>query len=269
MVHHFLAAFLWTLAVLLPFAGLLHLFPRLGAPGRAIAAWCCRAPGLDLVITILTALPMIVGPIVWGWAGLFGGIVGQVVSLILWTIAHELWHYDMRARPRLYRVHNRLIGTPRNLSSVYMTAIAVPIFFVVRVGEYVIYPYLVAFTNFPSYKQSEWVNVSRQKYAGLIGHDRIWCLYCDWMTGIWSLGTEMLRNVESFWCPIKFASGAKCDNCKLDFPDVANGWAPADGVVEDAVAVLIRKYEDEPRPAKNAWFGHPVRLTVKGEEPKG
>jgi hypothetical protein len=49
---------------------------------RRRCAWCCRAPGLDLVITVLTALPMIVGPIVWGWAGLFGGIVAQVVALI-------------------------------------------------------------------------------------------------------------------------------------------------------------------------------------------
>ena len=37
----------------------------------------------------------------------------------------------------------------------------------------------------------------------VIGHALIWCLYCDWMTGVWSLGTEMLRNVESFWYPIR------------------------------------------------------------------
>ena len=47
------------------------------------------------------------------------------------------------------------------------------------------------------------------KVEGLVGHDRIWCLYCDWMTGVWSLGTEMLRNVESFWCPLRFSSDAK------------------------------------------------------------
>lgn len=266
MAHHFVAAFSWTVGLLFPFALLLHLFPRLGAPGKAIAAWCCRAPGLDVVVTILTALPWIVGPFIWGWGGLFGGVLGQLVVLIGWTIAHEIWHFRERSRPKLYRVHNRLIGMPRNLSSVYMTAFAIPAFTITRAAEYFVYPYLVYVTNFPGYKQSDWVNVSRQKYGGLYGHDRIWCLYCDWMTGVWSLGTEMLRNVESFWCPIKFASGAKCDNCKLDFPDVANGWSPADGTVEDAVAVLEREYLNEPRPPHNAWFGHPVRLTVKGEK---
>ena len=36
-----------------------------------------------------------------------------------------------------------------------------------------------------AYKQAEWVNVSRTKFDGLVGHDLIWCLYCDWR---WSDG---------------------------------------------------------------------------------
>jgi hypothetical protein len=84
------------------------------------------------------------------------------------------------------------------------------------------------------------------------------------MTGVWSLGSEMLRNVESFWCPIKFASGAKCQNCKLDFPDVVNGWVPASGTMMEVTELLKEKYggrKDMP------WFGHPVRITVGGETP--
>jgi hypothetical protein len=109
------------------------------------------------------------------------------------------------------------------------------------------------------------VNVSRQKFRGLVGHDLIWCLYCDWMTGVWSLGTEMLRNVESFWCPIRFASGKKCDNCKLDFPDVAGGWVPADSSVVEAAALVTEKFSG----GQKGWFGHPVRLTIERKEPGG
>ncbi len=107
----------------------------------------------------------------------------------------------------------------------------------------------------PTYKQSEWVNLSRHKYDGLVGYDLLWCWYCDWMTGLWSLGSEMLRNIESFWCPIRFRSDAKNRNASIDFPDVKE-WAPADGSLEDAVR-LIEKHYDGKR--KNSWWGHPDR----------
>lgn len=109
--------------------------------------------------------------------------------------------------------------------------------------------------DFPNYKHHEWVNVSRQKFQGLIGKDLIWCLYCDWMTGVYSLGAEMLRNVESFWCPIRFYDGKKCDNCKLDFPDIENGWIAADGTMDDVEELLKEKYGEEQR----SWFNHPDR----------
>jgi hypothetical protein len=102
----------------------------------------------------------------------------------------------------------------------------VPIFAAARIGQYLVYPPLTWLVRLPKYNTAEWISVSRHKFEGLVGHDLIWCLYCDWMTGVWSLGTEMLRNVESFWCPIRFRSDKKCENCTLDFPDVDNGWAP-------------------------------------------
>jgi hypothetical protein len=60
MEMHPLADFgIGVLGALLIGAGLLHLFPRLGGAGRAVAARLCRGLGLDLVITYFTAAPWI------------------------------------------------------------------------------------------------------------------------------------------------------------------------------------------------------------------
>ena len=131
-------------------------------------------------------------------------------------------------------------------------------------AEVLAYPLLHWTCGLPRYRQGDWVNVSRQKFDGLVGHDLIWCLYCDWMTGVWSLGTEMLRNVESFWCPIRFASDKKCENCAIDFPDVNGGWTPANGTMADVVRTWEGHYA---APGENPWLGHKVRLTVNGRTP--
>ncbi len=251
-----------TIALLIG-AGILHLIPKLGLPGKAVAALLCRAPGLDIMITYFTALPMIVGPIVGGWPGLGGAILGQFAALILWTIAHELANPEARKGPRIVANINRKVGPVRNMIAVYWTSICVPIFWSIRVVEVFAWPVLIVLIRFPKYNQGEWVNCSRQKFQGLVGHDLIWCLYCDWMTGVWSLGTEMLRNVESFWCPIRFDSEKKCANCQIDFPDLNAGWVRADGTMEEVVAKLDEMYATT---GTNTWFEHPARLTVKGEE---
>ena len=131
-----------------------------------------------------------------------------------------------------------------------------------RLAEIFVYAPLPWLVGLPKYKHSEWVNVSRQKFQGLVGHDLIWCLYCDWMTGVWSLGSEMLRNVESLWCPIRFRSDRKCVNCATDFPDIENGWVHADGTMAEVAETIERMY---PNDLPRAWFGHPVRITVKGQ----
>lgn len=267
MLNVFLMSLGLTLGVLLLVAGLLHLFPRLGPVGRALAAWLCRAPGLDVPITVFTVLPLFLGPIFGGWAGLAGAVVGQIGAVVVWTWLHELAHPAARKGPRIKKVQNARIGTVRNYAAVWWTAWAVPVFWVVRVAEYLVYPVCAWLTHMPRYRHGEWVNVSRQKFKGLVGHDLIWCLYCDWMTGVWSLGTEMLRNIESFWCPIRFDDSKKCANCAIDFPDVNNGWVPADGTMADVVRVLEDKYSHEQNVL--AWFGHPVRLTVEGKGREG
>ena len=258
---------------LLAAAGLLHVLSRLGL--RALGEWFCRAPGLDLWIAYFTVLPLLAGPVIMRvrmpepaglWpsvaTGLVAAVAGQIVSVLVWVRVHEALHPAARNGPRLVSQLNRTVGPLRNHAAVWWTALAVPLFALIRVAELIVYPPLTWLVRLPRYKASEWVNVSRHKFEGLVGHDLIWCLYCDWMTGVWSLGSEMLRNVESFWCPIRFRSDKKCANCAIDFPDLDGGWAPADGDMRDAVEALERHY---PGPGgDNPWFGHRARLTING-----
>ncbi len=257
----FLLAFTGTLAALLLGAGILHLLPRLGPPGRAMSRALCRAPWLDLPITYFTILPLILGSVFLGWQGAAGALLGQVGSVILWGWMHELANLQHVRGPRIVRTVNGIVGRWRNHAAAWTTATVTPLFWFVRIAEVFAYPVISLLVGLPRYKQSEWVTVSRQKFTGLVGHDLIWCLYCDWMTGVWSLGTEMLRNVESFWCPIRFYDKKKCDNCTIDFPDVANGWVNADGTMAQVTELIESKYGSGER----SWFGHPTRLTVEGK----
>jgi len=261
---HFLCITGVTVVALLLGTALLHLLPKLGGFGRTISEALCRAPGLDVMITYFTILPMILGLIVGAWLGLAAAVAGQVIAVLIWSRLHELAHPAARKGPRIVHMLNRSVGRWRNHTAVWITALAVPVFWIIRVAEFVVYPPLTWLIHLPRYKQSEWVNVSRHKFEGLVGHDLIWCLYCDWMTGIWSLGSEMLRNVESFWCPIRFASDKKCENCKIDFPDINHEWVKADGSMADVINLLEEKHADGNR----SWFDHPSRITIEGQPPK-
>jgi hypothetical protein len=268
---------------LLSFAGLVvsglafTLLARLGGWGRAACDWCARAPALDVVVFYFTHGPWVAAGVLW-WnsgdrsLGTLGtcfatAVASQLAALIAWCRIHELIHHRAMKGPRISRTLNRRVGMVRNHLAVLVTGLAVPLFTMVRLAELLLYPPIVWLVRFPRYRAGEWISISRQKFDGLVGHDLIWCLYCDWMTGVWSLGSEMLRNVESFWCPIRFLSPEKCANCSVDFPDIDGGWvkhtkAPGGGGgMREVAAVLEEQY---PGPSGvNAWFGHPVRLTVK------
>jgi hypothetical protein len=265
-MHQLLRVVPWvaggTFAGLLLVAGLLHLFPRLGRAGRRVAEACTRAPGLDGLVVYFTVLPLIVGATVGGWAGLAGAVIGQVAAVLAWSRLHELFNRDAARGPRIVKSLNRIVGRGRNHAALWVTAIVTPGFTLVRAAEVVCYPLLHRLVGLPKYNHAEWVNVSRQKFEGLVGHDLIWCLYCDWMTGVWSLGTEMLRNVESFWCPIRFYNGKKCENCAIDFPDVNGGWVPADGTMSEVAQTIERMYGDGDR----RWFEKRVQISVRGRE---
>jgi len=247
-------------------AGLLHVIPRLGGAGRAVGEWLCRAPGLDLVVSLFTWIPPTAFGIASGWRGVVGALIGQLLGLFVWMFAHEVANRRRRG-PRIVTFLNRTVGRLNNHVALWATACAVPIFLLIRVAELTIYPVLTRLVGLPRYCTADWINVSRQKFQGLVGHDLLWCLYCDWMTGVYAFGAEILRNVESFWCPIQFASGKKCDNCKLDFPDIADGWVAPDGTMSDVVGVLERMYGGAataglPRDQRHPWFRHPTRTTA-------
>jgi hypothetical protein len=251
-----------TAAVLGAVAAWFCVLPRLGSTGRAIGNACSKVPLLDVFVAIFTWVPWAMFTCLFGWIGLLGSLAGQFVVLGGFCVLHELAHPDARRGPRIVKFLNGIIGRPRNHIALWVTLIVVPGFWVVRLCELASYPFLRVLLNFPPIKQSEWITVSRHKFDGLVGHDLVWCLYCDWMTGVYSLGGEMLRNVESFWCPIRFYDGKKCDNCKVDFPDIDGGWVPATGTMADVVKLMESKYGD----GRREWFGHPARLTVKGKE---
>ena len=261
--------FLWivigsTLSLLLA-SGVLSLLPRLGRIGERVSRALCRAPWLDALMTYFIVLPPVVGACVGGWVGLGAAVAGQVVGLLVWMWLHELAHPSARQGPRIVKVLNHVVGRWRNHAALWVMVPAVPLFWLVRVTQMLIYPPLVWLVGLPRYRAGDWVNVSRHKFDGLVGHDLIWCLYCDWMTGLWSLGSEMLRNIESLWCPIRFSEHKKCEHCRVDFPDVGE-WVGSDGTMAEVAGLLERRYgEGAPR----GWYGHPARLTVKGEPMDG
>lgn len=257
-----------TAAAVLAGAGLLHLLPRLGDAGKRVSAAFCRAPALDLAVTYFLIVPPVTGTIIGGWTGLLASIVGQIIGLQLWVWLHEFANPTARRGPRIVKTLNGMVGRWRNHAALWVTAIVVPLFWVVRVAQIIVYPMLTWLVGLPRHRTGEWINVSRQKFEGLVGHDLIWCLYCDWMTGVWSLGSEMLRNVESFWCPIRFYDNKKCENCKIDFPDVTGtaatpGWVAPDATMADVTALLEKQYAHT---SEKSWFAHPARLTVRGKD---
>ncbi len=214
-----------------------------------------RAPLLDIFVGLFTWIPWIGTFYFYGLHGLAGCFIGQWVMLSSFCNVHTML-YGYKG-PTLKQTLNQIVGPARNHIGLIISLLALPVLLAVRFGEIFIYPLLVWTLNFPKYKDGDWINVSRQKFSGLVGHDLIWCLYCDWMTGVYSFGGEMLRNVESFWCPIRFYDGKKCENCKIDFPDLKE-WVPGDGSMKDVTKLLKEKYpekSDKPR----SWFGHPER----------
>jgi hypothetical protein len=260
----------WTLVGVVGLAGLLHLIPRLGARGSRISAWLCRAPALDALVSLFTWIPPTVLAGFYGWRGVGGAVIGQALGLLVWMFVHELANRGGGKEPRIVTFLNRTVGRFNNHVALWATAFAIPVFILIRAAELCIYPILTRLVGLPRYRHADWVNVSRQKFQGLVGHDLIWCLYCDWMTGVYALGAEILRNVESFWCPIRFAHGKKCDNCKLDFPDIQQGWVAPEGTMTEVVATLEKMYGAAatahlPRDQRHPWFGHPARKAV--EEP--
>jgi hypothetical protein len=251
-----LILYLATVSLLILGGLSLQALPALGKWTKPLSTFLTQGFGLDGAIAYFTLLPPVIGASLHGWLGLATAIGAQVTGMLAWIAIDELRHWHLWQGPKIHRTTSQLVGGWRNHLAVWITSLAIPILWLVRLGEWIIYPPLTVLVKLPAYKSTDWVNVSRQKFEGLVGYDLIWCLYCDWMTGVWSLATEMLRNVESFWCPIRFASGKKCENCKLDFPDVDSSWIAANGSMGDVTALLQDKYTGAD---ECGWHGHPGR----------
>ncbi len=243
--------------------GVTLLLSNLARAPLALQHFCIHAPGLDLMVALFSWIPWCAGAAIAGWKGLLGAVAGQIVTYCIWVTYHEQTHRQAVGGPRIVTFLNGAVGRWQNHACLWGTVLALPAFLHVRLIEVTIYPLLVVVLKFPAYRQRDWINVSRQKFDGLVGHDLFWCLYCDWMTGVTSLCVEMLRNVESFWCPIRFYNGKKCENCKLDFPDIHGGWVPPDGTMLDVEQTLERMYGDGQR----SWYGHPSRLPARKDVP--
>jgi hypothetical protein len=248
--------FLFPILLLLSGALFLKILPRLGNFGKTSSDFFCHVPGLDLALAYFTLLPPIVESLIAGWRGFGVSLAAQIVALWLWILIDEFVHRDRWQEAKIYRVNSQIVGSWRNFLALNLTTLAIPAFWAIRLAQIVVYPPLTKLVKFPKYEAREWINVSRHKFDGLVGFDLVWCLYCDWMTGLWSLGTEMLRNLESFWCPIRFQSAKKCANCQRDFPDLDRGWIAANGTIEEVAELIWQKHSNV---EECSWFGHPSR----------
>lgn len=256
---------LWTMAFEAVLVLGLTAAPRLLPGGRSVAHALARAPLLDGVIAMMTWVPWLIGLAAGGGRGFVGAIGGQAIVLASWVFLHEATHRRARRGPRIVKVLNRVVGRAPNHLALWISLLALPAFWVIRAGEVVLYPPLRWLLGFPRYRHGDWVNVSRHKFDGLVGHDLVWCLYCDWMTGVYALGGEMLRNVESFWCPIRFYNERKCENCRTDFPDIDGGWVSAEGTMAEVAETIETMYAT----GRREWFGHPARLTISADHLNG
>ncbi len=256
---HLVSAIGITFSAVTLLAAFITLLPRYNRP---LSDKFCRAPYLDIMIASFTWIPWLIAGIVGGGSAFLGSLLGEAAALLVWTSWHELMHRQYADGPRIVKFIDKTVGSWRNHLALWVTLIALPGFWFIRIVEIIGYWPLVALLDFPKYKHADWINVSRHKFQGLIGHDLVWCLYCDWMTGVYAFGAELLRNVESFWCPIRFYDGKKCANCAVHFPDINHGWVEPNQSMADVVAKMEEMYTTGPR----AHFTHPARLTIRGKD---
>lgn len=240
--------------IFLGFAALLTRF------AYSVTEKIAQAPLLDGFVSLFTWIPWLLGFYVSRWSGLGAAVIAQILFLHAFCLVHR----KLRGRTgrTLTDAQGRVLGPIRNQLCLLVQTPAIFVFVAIRMAEIILYPLIAALGRLPTYRQSEWVVLSRHKYDGLIGYDLLWCWYCDWMTGLWCLGSEMLRNIESFWCPIQFESPIKNRNVAIDFPDLKE-WAPADGTMEDAVRLIEKHYRSD---TPNRWWGHRDRAPEKDSD---
>jgi hypothetical protein len=108
------------------------------------------------------------------------------------------------------------------------------------------------------------VNVSRHKFSGLVGHDLIWCLYCDWMTGVWVAGDGNAPERRIVLVPHPLRQLQEMRSLLDRLPRCPARLGAGDANMADVTRVLEQQYP--PTQLPRAWFGSPVRITVRGRE---
>lgn len=210
-----------------------------------------KAPLLDLVTSMFSWVPWVACFWLGSWSSLGFCLVAQIVSIEIFSFTHSTWH---RYRgPKIRDALNEIVGPWRNHSGLIVTLMILPIMWMIRLGQVTVYPLQVLGLGFPWYRHSDWISVNRQKFAGLVGHDLVWCLYCEWVLSIYALGGEMIRNNESWWCPIQFHDQNKCQLCVEQFPDIEH-WVKPEGTMQDAKDLLLSRYCPKKKP--RAWYGY-------------
>jgi hypothetical protein len=106
---------------------------------------------LDVIFCYFAILLFVVGLLVADWSSLIIAIVAQFTALLIWQTIHEATHRDAVRGPRIIKALSKKVGPVRYLTAAYMTALATPVFWVVRAAQIVVYPSLVRLVNLPAY----------------------------------------------------------------------------------------------------------------------
>jgi len=191
-------------------------------------------------------------PYLLGWllhVPCWGVFLIQVAYLVTWCYYDE----KRRGKPGTFSIRAYWIkrdGWLRYLVGWFCTA-AIPLFFVIRLTEIVVYPVLIWAWGLPPLHARDYIQLSRHKWQGLVGADLLYCLYCEWMTGVWSLGSAQLQNIETMWCPLRFGHEGQCDKCKLFFPDI-DDWARPETGMPGVEQFYKTHYDDRPMLERSA-----------------
>lgn len=223
-----------------------------------------RPPAIDWIVILYTAAPWIAGwtagaRIHGHWIGGIPGLATVVASQILSLELFDFLHLRLAARRGIKSLEinstiERRFGKWNNRICLWLTIPSIPFFLMNRFGfrGYFIFEKLLGFSHF---EDSDYITVSRQKIKNLVGADLVWCLYCDWMTGGWTLTTEILNEVESYWCPLQFADQGKCEKCAQFFR--TGHWASPGCTAEEISHVAGRTGGGKMTSGESAGLGRP------------
>jgi hypothetical protein len=72
-----------------------------GSPGKSLSSFLCRAPGLDVTVSLIIWVPWVISGFTGGWIGFVGCLLGQIIALQLWVVVHERLHAEYLRGPRI------------------------------------------------------------------------------------------------------------------------------------------------------------------------